>query len=327
MILVFCELKDNTIRKSSLETLSEARRIADTANLTVGALFVGENQCGSEMAAQYGADVILVAKGDNLSAYSSDSYAKAISNIVQTKSAKIVVSAATSIGKEVMPRVAARLDAGYAADTTSISIKDGKLECVRPIYSGKAFANVAFQSNIQVATVRPNVFTATISPKPINMETLCINLDNPMAVVKNIIAKDSNKIDITEANIIIAGGRGLESGDNFKILEELAEALVGGVIGASRAAVDAGWGISHSAQIGQTGKAVSPELYIACGISGAIQHVAGMSSSKTIVAINKDPDAPIFKVATHCIVGDILEVVPELTKAIKNLTATKTKVN
>ena len=324
MILVFCELKDNVIRKSSLETLSEARRMADAAKLTVGALFVGEVCCGSEMAAQYGADIILTVKSDNLNAYSSDNYAKAIAETIQTKGATVVLSAATSTGKDVMPRIAARLNAGYAADVTGLKIADGKLECVRPVYSGKAFATVTFRSNIQVATARPNTFTATINPRTVNAELLYSTIDEPMAAVKEIIAKSGDKVDITEASIIIAGGRGLEIGDNFKILEELANTLAGGVIGASRAAVDAGWGIPHSVQVGQTGKAVSPDIYIACGISGAIQHVAGMNSSKTIVAINKDPDAPIFKVATHCIVGNLLEVVPELTKAIRAINAKKT---
>jgi electron transfer flavoprotein alpha subunit len=324
MILVFCELKDNTVRKSSLETLSEARRMADAAGLTVGALFVGETHCGPETAAQYGADAIITVKNENLSAYSSDNYAKVIAETVQTKCATIVLSAATSIGKDMMPRVAARLSAGYAADVTSLAITDGKLECIRPVYSGKALATVKFQSNIQIATVRPNVFAATINPKTnVSTESLCSNVGSPMAVVSEVIAKGNTKMDITEASIIVSGGRGVENSDNFKLLEELADALAGGVVGASRAAVDAGWGIPHSSQVGQTGKAVSPDLYIACGISGAIQHVAGMSSSKTIVAINKDPEAPIFKVATHCIVGNLLDVVPELTRTIKAINAKK----
>lgn len=325
MILVFCELKDNTIRKSSLETLSEARRMADAdGGLTVGALFVGETTCcGSQTAAQYGADVAIVVKSDNLNAYSSDNYARVIADTIQTKGATIVLSAATSIGKDIMPRVAARLNAGYAADVTGLAIVDSKLECVRPVYSGKAFATVKFQSSIQIATVRPNTFATAISPKTVNTESLCSDVNSPMAVISAIIAKSNDKIDITEATVIVSGGRGLEKSENFKILEELADALAGGVIGASRAAVDAGWGIPHSSQVGQTGKAVSPDLYIACGISGAIQHVAGMSGSKTIVAINKDPEAPIFKVATHCIIGDLLEVVPELTKAIKAINAKK----
>jgi electron transfer flavoprotein alpha subunit len=324
MILVFCELKDNAIRKSSLETLSEARRMANAAKLTVGALFVGPICCKSEaVAAEYGADVIIVVKGDNLNTYSSDNYAKAITEVVLTKRATIILGAATSTGRDLMPRVAARLNAGYAADVTNITIKDGKLQCVRPIYSGKVLATIAFQSNIQTATVRPNIFSATTDIKTVVMESPCSTVGTPMASVKEVVAKDGDKIDITEANIVIAGGRGLEAIDNLRILEELAEVLAGSVIGASRAAVDAGWGIPHSSQVGQTGKVVSPELYIACGISGAIQHVAGMSSSKMIVAINKDPEAPIFKIATHCIVGDVFEIVPELTKMIKATLAKK----
>jgi len=196
-------------------------------------------------------------------------------------------------------------------------MKDGKLQAVRPVYAGKAFATVDFDSAIQVATTRPNVFAVAQCPKAGAVENVPA-ATGFKAIVKEILAKSGAKVDLTEADIIISGGRGMKEGANFKILEELAEAL-GGVVGASRAAVDAGWGIPHSMQVGQTGKVVSPTLYIACGISGAIQHVAGMSSSKVIVAINKDPEAPIFKLATYGIVGDLFEVVPELTKAAKAL--------
>ena len=321
MILVFCEVKDNTIRKPSLEVLSEARKLADTANLSVGALFICTNCCTAEAAikeaAQYGADTILTVKTTNLNTYSSDSYSKIVASIVRDKSVSILLSAATSTGKDLMPRVAARLNAGYAADVTAIDLIDGKLECLRPIYSSKVFATVTFQSPIQIATIRPNTLTASVNPKAGTVESIEIEVDTPMCIVKEVISREDGKIDITEATVIVAGGRGLEDVANLKLLEELADALPGGVIGASRAAVDAGWGIPHSSQVGQTGKAVSPNLYFACGISGAIQHVAGMSSSKTIVAINKDPDAPIFKVANYSIVGNLLEVLPALTKAIK----------
>jgi electron transfer flavoprotein alpha subunit len=185
------------------------------------------------------------------------------------------------------------------------------------VYAGKALATVDFDSAVQVATTRPNVFAIAQSPKAGTVEALPAAADFK-AVVKEILAKAGGKVDLTEADIIVSGGRGMKEGANFKLLEELADAL-GGVVGASRAAVDAGWGIPHSMQVGQTGKVVNPTLYIACGISGAIQHVAGMSGSKVIVAINKDPEAPIFKLATYGIVGDLFEVVPELTKAAKAL--------
>ena len=318
MIIVFCELKDGNIRKPSQEALSEARRLADGAGFAVGALFVGASCSGAEQAAQYGADSILKVEAPSLAAYSSDGCAQVIADAVKAKGATILLGAATSAGKDVLPRVAARLEAGYAADVTGLAIDGGKLTCRRPVYAGKAFAATAFQSPIQVASTRPNVFTATVSPKAGAVEALAAPAGGFLAVVKEILAKGSGKPDLTEADVIVSGGRGMKDGANFQMLEELAEAL-GGVVGASRPAVDAGWGIPHSIQVGQTGKVVNPTLYIACGISGAIQHVAGMSGSKVIVAINKDPEAAIFKVAAYGIVGDLFEVVPELTRAVKSL--------
>ena len=318
MILVFCELKDGSIRKPSLEALSEARRLADPAGLPVAALFVGASCAGAEAAAQYGADVILEAEAPSLAAYSSDGYAQVLADAVKAKGATVLLGAATAVGKDVLPRAAARLGAGYAADVTGLSLADGKLACRRPIYAGKAFAAQTFQSPVQVASTRPNVFPVAAQAKAGAVEALPAPAGGFLAVVTEILAKGSGKPDLTEAEVIVSGGRGLKDGANFKLLEELADAL-GGVVGASRAAVDAGWGLPHSMQVGQTGKVVNPTLYIACGISGAIQHLAGMSGSKVIVAINKDPEAPIFKVATYGIVGDLFEVVPELTKAAKAL--------
>ncbi|HNX31428.1 MAG TPA: electron transfer flavoprotein subunit alpha/FixB family protein [Holophaga sp.] len=316
MILVFCELKDGKIRKPSLEALSEARRLADAAGKQVGAVFAGGGAAGAEEAAGFGADVILKAEAPALAAYSSDGYAALLADVVKAKGATILLAAATATGKDVAPRVAARLGAGYAADVTGLAVKDGRLQARRPVYAGKAFATVEFESPVQVATTRPNVFPVAPCPKAGTVEALSAAPVGFKAVVKEILAKAGGKLDLTEAEIIVSGGRGMKEGANFKILEELAETL-GGVVGASRAAVDAGWGIPHSMQVGQTGKVVSPTLYIACGISGAIQHVAGMSTSKFVVAINKDPEAPIFKLADYGIVGDLFEVVPELTKALK----------
>jgi electron transfer flavoprotein alpha subunit len=318
MIIVFCELKDGNIRKPSLEALSEARRLADSAGFAVSALFVGASCSGAEQAAQYGADSILKLEAPSLAAYSSDGCAQVIADAVKAKGATVLLGAATSAGKDVLPRVAARLEAGYAADVTGLAIDGGKLTCRRPVYAGKAFAATAFQSPVQVASTRPNVFTATVSPKAGAVEALATPAGGFLAVVKEILAKGSGKPDLTEADVIVSGGRGMKDGANFQMLEELAEAL-GGVVGASRPAVDAGWGIPHSIQVGQTGKVVNPTLYIACGISGAIQHVAGMSGSKVIVAINKDPEAAIFKVAAYGIVGDLFEVVPALTRAVKSM--------
>jgi electron transfer flavoprotein alpha subunit len=318
MILVYCEIKDGKLRKSSAETLSEARRLADSAGMQVGALFMSGNTAGAADAAKYGADSIYTIEAPAMASYSSDVFAAAIADAVTSKCAKILLASATPCGKDVLPRVAARLDAGYAADVTGLCIVDGRLQAIRPVFAGKANATVDFESSIQVATLRPNVFTMTETPKTATQEAIQAPSCDFKAIVKEILAKGGGKVDLTEADVIVSGGRGMKEGANFKILEELAEAL-GGVVGASRAAVDSGWDIPHSMQVGQTGKVVSPTLYIACGISGAIQHVAGMSGSKVIVAINKDPEAPIFKIATYGIIGDLLEVVPELTKAAKEL--------
>ncbi len=318
MILVFCELKDGQIRKPSAEALSEGRRLADASGKQLGALFVGASCTGSADAAKYGADVILTAETAILASYSSDAFARVVADVVKAKGATVLLAAATAVGKDVAPRIAARLAAGYAADVTGLSMVDGKLQAVRPVYAGKAFATTSFASAVQVATTRPNVFAATEKAGKGVAETVAAPAGDFKSVVKEILAKASGKVDLAEANIIVSGGRGMKDGANFKILEELADAL-GGVVGASRAAVDAGWGLPHSMQVGQTGKVVSPTLYIACGISGAIQHIAGMSGSKFIVAINKDSEAPIFKLADYGIVGDLFEIVPELTKSAKAL--------
>jgi electron transfer flavoprotein alpha subunit len=316
MILVFCELKDGQLRKPSAEALSEGRRLADASGKQLGALFVGASCAGAADAAKYGADVILTAEGGTLASYSSDAFAQVVADAVKAKGATVLLAAATAVGKDVAPRAAARLAAGYASDATALSIVDGKLQAVRPVYAGKAFATTSFASAVQVATTRPNVFPAAEKAGAGAAEALAAPTGDFKAVVKEILAKAGGKVDLSEANVIVSGGRGMKDGANFKLLEDFADAI-GGVVGASRAAVDAGWGLPHSMQVGQTGKVVSPTLYIACGISGAIQHIAGMSGSKFIVAINKDPEAPIFKLASYGIVGDLFEVVPELTKAAK----------
>ena len=318
MILVFCELKDGQLRKPSAEALSEGRRLADASGKQLGALFVGASCAGAADAAKYGADVILTAEGGTLASYSSDAFAQVVADAVKAKGATVLLAAATAVGKDVAPRAAARLAAGYASDVTGLSMVDGKLQAVRPVYAGKAFATTSFASAVQVATTRPNVFPLAEKAGAGAAEAVAAPAGGFKSVVKEILAKASGKVDLSEANIIVSGGRGMKDGANFGLLEALADAI-GGVVGASRAAVDAGWGLPHSMQVGQTGKVVSPTLYIACGISGAIQHIAGMSGSKFIVAINKDPEAPIFKLADYGIVGDLFEVVPELTKSAQSM--------
>ena len=322
MILVFCELKDGKLRKPSTEALSEGRRLADASGKSLGALFVGASNGGASDAAIYGADVILTCEAAHLASYSSDAFANAISDAVKTKGATVLLGGATAMGKDALPRAAARLGAGYAGDVTSLSMVDGKLQAVRPVYAGKAFATTAFSSNVQVATTRPNVFAATEKSGAGVVESLPAPAGDFKAIVKEILAKGSGKADLTEANIIVSGGRGTKDpkeANGWALLEDMAKVL-GAAVGASRAAVDAGWR-GHDDQVGQTGKVVNPTLYFAVGISGAIQHLAGMSSAKCIVAINKDTEAAIFSVADYGIVGDMFTVVPMMTEELKKLIA------
>jgi len=219
----------------------------------------------------------------------------------------------------VAPRVAARVGAGLVSDVVKLEVKDGKLEARRPVYAGKALATVRWEGEPQMATLRPNVFALGTpeASRPFETVTGTADVSTRRARVQSVQAAGAGKVELTEAQIIVSGGRGLKGPENFHLVEELASAL-GAAVGASRAVVDAGW-VDHQMQVGQTGKTVSPTLYVAAGISGAIQHLAGMSSSKVIVAINKDADAPIFKVADYGIVGDVFEVLPKLSAAAKEL--------
>jgi electron transfer flavoprotein alpha subunit len=227
------------------------------------------------------------------------------------------------MGRDLAPRVAARLGVGLAADCTAIEAEGGKLVATRPVYAGKAVQKVAFPKTPAIVSLRPKVFAALAGDgrAAATVEALNVEFDpaKARAQVVKVVASAAGKADLTEAEIIVSGGRGLKGPENFAMIEALAEAL-GATVGASRAVVDAGWR-PHSDQVGQTGKTVSPKLYVAVAISGAIQHLAGMSSSRCIVAINKDPEAPIFKVADYGLVGDAFEVVPALTEAVKRLNA------
>jgi electron transfer flavoprotein alpha subunit len=319
-VLVFIEARQGAIKKSSLEALSAGRRLADEIGQEVTALVIGADPSSPELAT-YGADRVLAARHDLLASYSPEGYAAALAQAARKSAASVVLGSATAMGRDFLPRAAAALRAGLAQDCVEAKIVDGKLECVRPIYAGKAFARVRPETTPAMATLRPNVFglVASAAPKAAVVEEFApaISPDKVRARVTGVVAAGGQKIELTEANIIVSGGRGLKGPENFPIVQALADAF-GGALGASRAAVDAGW-IDHSHQVGQTGKTVSPTLYVACGISGAIQHLAGMSSSKCIVAINKDPEAPIFKVANYGIVGDLFTVVPALTEEIRKL--------
>jgi electron transfer flavoprotein alpha subunit len=324
-ILVFIEEGQGSLRKASLEALCAARRLSDTMQESVTSLCIGTEDAAGQLT-QYGADKIVVAKHELLSSYSPEGYATALVQAVQKFDPRIVLGSATAMGRDFLPRVAARLKVGLAQDCTDARIVEGhQMECVRPIYAGKAYATVRLTMTPAMATLRPNVFSlGTADPsRAATTEVFAPELaaDKIRAVSKDTQVSAGQKIELTEADIIVSGGRGLKGPENFGIIQALADAL-GGAMGASRAAVDAGW-IDHQHQVGQTGKTVSPTLYIACGISGAIQHLAGMSSSKLIVAINKDPEAPIFRLADYGIVGDLFAIVPALTEEVNKLKASQ----
>ena len=315
-ILVFVEQRNGVLRQASLQAISEAHRQAggDVAAVLVGS---GVGDAAPGLGA-YGAAKVFVADDPNLALYSSEGYGEAVAKAVEAVSPDAVFFAGTAMGRDLAPRVAAKLGVGALADVVALEKDGDQFVARRPVYSGKAFATVdSAGTKPQVISLRPNVFAAEEtggSAEVIALDGLSLSI---RAVVKELLDTGGGEIDVAEADIIVSGGRGLKGPENFALIRDLADAL-GGAVGASRAAVDAGW-IAHKHQVGQTGKVVSPSLYIAAGISGAIQHLAGMSSSKIIVAINKDPDAPIFKIADYGIVGDLFDVVPPMVEEVKKL--------
>ncbi len=316
-ILTLAEQRDGKLRRASLETVSEARRLAGTLGATVSSVLVGPDSSSlvGDLAS-YGADGVYVFEDAAFSAYATESYARALAQVITEIQPQIVLIPFTAMGKDLAPRVAAKVGAGLASDCVSLAVADGRLVARRPIYAGKAYATVGWTGAPQMATLRPNVFAlgqADTSRKAEVSKGACDAAAR--AKVVSVRATAQGKVQLTEAQIIVSGGRGLKGPEHFHLVEELAEAM-GAATGASRAVVDAGW-VVHGMQVGQTGKTVSPSLYVACAISGAIQHLAGMSSSKYIVAINKDPEAPIFKVADYGILGDVFAVLPKLTAAVK----------
>jgi electron transfer flavoprotein alpha subunit len=246
-------------------------------------------------------------------------WTKVLVEIIAAVKPAVLLGTASPLGKDLFPRLAARIGSGLATDCTNLDIQDGRLLATRPIYAGKAFIDVKFETDMQMATVRPNSFVAKAIREGALAEVASMSIDpGPSgAVMKEIIKGKTDKIDLTEASLIVSGGRAMKNAENFKILQELADAI-GATVGASRAAVDSGYA-PHDMQVGQTGKVVNPNLYIACGISGAIQHLAGMSTSKVIVAINKDTEAAIFTKADYGIVGDLFQIVPLLTQEFKRV--------
>lgn len=320
-IMTIVEQRDGDIRKVSYEVISEARRLADSLNQEVIAVLLGSDIKDKAPAlGHYGADRVIVADDPRLQTYTTDAYVSVIGDIVKANDPAILLLGASAQGKDLAGRLSARLGVGMAQDCTAFSVEGENLVAIRPIYAGKAYAKVTFSDNRpHMATARPNVMAMNEPDESRSAEILdaTYTLDDGQVKtrVTDVIRDESGKVDLTEADKIVSGGRGMKGPENFKILEELAD-VIGASVGASRSAVDAGWR-PHTDQVGQTGKVVSPNLYIACGISGAIQHLAGMGTSKVIVAINKDPEAPIFQKADYGVVEDLFKVVPPLTEEFK----------
>lgn len=314
-VLVFAEHSHNKLKRSSHELLTAAKKSGNT----VACLVVGSSASAvADEAAQYGAQEVYLIKDAALDNYNSETFLAAFSVAVEKIGPNYLFATSSALGRDLFPRLAAKLDGGCASDCVELSLNGDNLKVSRPLFSGKCYTDVEFQNcALKLVVMRPNQLPVdapdagkTASPVEISFSTPSLK-----SQLKEVVRGSSEKLDLTEANIIVSGGRGLKEAGNFKLLSDLADVL-GATVGASRAVVDAGW-VPHDMQVGQTGKTVAPTLYIAVGISGAIQHIAGMSASKVIVAINSDANAPIFQKATYGIVGDFAEVLPKLTEEFK----------
>jgi electron transfer flavoprotein alpha subunit len=314
-VLVFAQKKGTALLGASLEALTAGRQLADKLGGKLGALVIGPgSEAAGKQAISSGADICFTVENAALDQFQDDAYAQIVSEVIKAKSPQIVLGTANVYGKSLFGRVCGLLGVSLAADCNSVDVDgEGKLSVTRPAYGGKVYLTVQFKSTPQIATLRPKVFaeakadaarTGAVEP----FATAAVSQLN----VETGAAGGGGEITLAEADIIVSGGRGLKEPANFKLVKDLADA-VGGAVGASRAVVDAGW-IQYKYQVGQTGRTVNPKLYFALGISGAIQHLVGMQSSGTIVAVNRDADAPIFNVATYGIVGDLFEIVPALTE-------------
>jgi len=322
-IWVFAEIRDGKIKKVTYEILSAARKFADQTGEELSAVLVGKNIDGSaEGLGAYGADKVYVLEGDKLESYTTDGYTNVVAGLIKEHQPSAFLLGCTVRGRDLAAQVAQRLSTGLLTDCIDMALEDGQFVFVRPIYAGKAFAKVCCpEARPVMATIRPNVLSVNPPQEGKLAEVVKVSADpgKIRQVVKDVVFQVSTRPELTEADIIVSGGRGMKGPENYKVIEELADVL-GAAVGASRAAVDSGW-VPQSMQVGQTGKTVSPTVYIACGISGAIQHLAGMGSSKCIVAINKDPEANILKVADYGIVGDLFQIVPAMTVEFKKLLA------
>ncbi len=317
-IIVLGEVRDGSLRNVSFEAVAAAKTASEGGEV-VGVLIGDSVNALSGELIHYGADRVITVENEKLKQYTPDGYSQALMAIIDAESPEGLIFGHTSLGKDLAPKVAAKLNSGLISDVTALEVAGGNLVFTRPIYSGKAFEKKIVTDGLVFATIRPNNISPLEKDESRSGETssLSVDIKDLRTIIKEVVRKASEGVDLSEAKVIIAGGRGVKSEEGFEPLKELAKVL-NGAVGASRGACDADY-CDYSLQIGQTGKVVTPDLYIACGISGAIQHLAGMSNSKVIVAINKDPEANIFKVADYGIVGDLFEVVPLLTEEFRKI--------
>ena len=318
-VLVVADLRGSQFRNVTFEALGAATKIAEGGK--VAALVIGQGVTATaNTLGGFGASLVYVAEGDAYDNFVPDHYLAALKTSVEEFHPQVVLFAHSIIGRDLAPMLAAHYRAGQASDVVNIEVVDGDVIYTRPIYAGKAFTKLKITSELAIATVRPNNLEMPENTGvQANVNTLEVNLGAARTTIREVVKKAATGVDLTEAKIIVSGGRGVKSVDGFKPLDALASVL-GAAVGASRGACDAGYA-DYSLQIGQTGKVVTPDIYIACGISGAIQHLAGMSNSKVIVAINKDPEAPIFKVADYGFIADLFDVVPALTLSVQQFLA------
>lgn len=317
-VLVLGEVRDGSLRNVSFEAIAAGKTVSEGGEVVAVLIGKSVSALGEEMI-HYGADKVVVVEDDKLEQYTSDGYSQAVLSVIDQEKPEGIIFGHTALGKDLSPKVASKLSTGLISDATDLEEAGGNLVFTRPIYSGKAFEKKIVTGGVIFATIRPNNIEplAKDESRTGEVSSLSVDIKDLRTIIKEVVRKASEGVDLSEAKVIIAGGRGVKSEDGFNPLKELADVL-GGAVGASRGACDADY-CDYSLQIGQTGKVVTPDLYIACGISGAIQHLAGMSNSKVIVAINKDPEANIFNVADYGIVGDLFEVVPMLTEEFKKL--------
>lgn len=318
-VLVFGEIRDGELRNVSFEAIAAAKQVADGGEI-VGLLLGGNVKNLATDLIHYGADRVITVENDQLQSYTPDAYSQAIMQVITAEKPEAFILGHTAVGKDLSPRIAAKLKSGLISDAVRLETDDKEVTFIRPIFSGKAFEKLVVREGLILATIRPNNIEplAKDVSRTRDVMPMDVEIKDLRTIIQEVVRKTAGGIDLSEAKIIVSGGRGVKSKDGFKPLQELAD-LLGGAVGASRGACDAEY-CDYSLQIGQTGKVVTPDLYIACGISGAIQHVAGMSNSKIIVAINKDPEANIFSIADYGIVGDLFEVVPLMIEELKSIT-------